>query len=132
MAPIGEDALLDAHAPPAPPQSYAQLLEQIRYQAGCALEELTASRDALYAQLCARDNVLGQHYLRNYPMRAAPQTWAKSVRRVASVQVGVSKATVEVQCCLPVTAAEVQCSLPVPAGAAEVAVSPDPQPDVVS
>ena len=33
-----------------------------------ALEELVAAREQLYSQLYSHDNMLGHHYLRNYPM----------------------------------------------------------------
>ena len=41
---------------------------RMRALAHAALEELDGAKEQLYAQLYSQDNMLGYHYLRNYPM----------------------------------------------------------------
>ena len=41
----------------------------LQMQARIVYEDLLAARDQVYAQLYSQDNLLGFHYMRNYPMR---------------------------------------------------------------
>ena len=46
--------------------------QALESSAHAALAALVAARERLYALLYSRSNLLGQHYLSNYPMRTAP------------------------------------------------------------
>ena len=98
-------------------------LKRLRSHVRTTLEMLVRARDLLYAQCFETTNVLGYHYVRNYPMKAAPDSWSKQLRRSTEVQASTPTAEIGVQCSLllaeeaavtqPITAeAHVQCSLP--------------------
>ena len=55
-----------------------------RAQAHAAMEELDLAREQLYSQLYAHDNMLGYHYLKNYPMTPTAPKSTQNYRRLSN------------------------------------------------
>lgn len=82
-----------------------------RGQAHAAMEELDVAREQLYAQLYSHDNMLGYHYLKNYPMTPRAPAASQNYRRL-SHEFAPAPAPALSKMAAPATAAPVAAASP--------------------